>query len=75
MAPNWREPKKHRHRLTLRARLGRQDKRPAVGPAHVVVWVRDFPASATEPAGAATAFPNAFNAPSAIAMLIQEFPA
>ena len=51
----------------------RQDKRPAVGAAHVVVWAREFPASATEPAGADTTFSNAFNAPSAIAILMKDF--
>jgi hypothetical protein len=53
----------------------RQDKRPAAAAAYVVVWIRDFPASAPEPAGADRTSPNTFNAPSAIAMLMQEFPA
>ena len=68
MAVIWRETKKHRHRLTLRARLGRQDKRPAIRPCYVVGVVDEFANPSTYPAGAWLNFSNDFNVPSAIAM-------
>ena len=66
MAEVRRVEEKRRNELTLPARLGRQGKRPAVGPAYVVGWIGRYGHAANASAGAFRNFLSAINASRAI---------